>query len=401
MNSTPLANRKHIAVFGNMNSGKSSLVNALTGQEISIVSPVRGTTTDPVKKTMELIPFGPVVFIDTAGLNDVGELGRARAEKSKAVLRETDFALYILDAEDPDTLALKEMTVLFKDYSTPFFVVINKEDKVGEEGLENLKRQFPEALMVSAAAGTGIDELRQKLAERLQKEAEDAPLVGDLLPYGAKVILVVPVDSEAPKGRLILPQVQVIRDCLDHGIKSYVVRDTELESALRDIPDADLVITDSQAFAKVSSIVPDHIKLTSFSMILARQKGNFDVFLKGAESIDKLAPDAHILVSEACTHNHTHEDIGRIKIPRLLNQYTGHTLHYDFCAGHDFPENLKDYSLVVHCGACMINRKALSSRLYECRKAGIPVTNYGILLAKLNGILERTVEIMEYGIDKK
>lgn len=393
MNSTPLANRKHIAVFGNMNSGKSSLVNALTGQEISIVSPVKGTTTDPVKKTMELVPFGPVVFIDTAGLDDSGELGRIRAEKSKAVLRETDLALYVIDAEHPPQV-ISEMTVLFSDYSTPFFVVINKRDRVGQEQLEKLNKQFPEAVVVSAATGAGIDELRQKLAERLQKEAEDSPLIGDLLPKGAKVILVVPVDSEAPKGRLILPQVQVIRDCLDHGIKSYVVRDTELLSALHDIPDTDLVITDSQAFARVNSIIPEHIRLTSFSMILARQKGNFDVFIKGAGSIDQLAPDAHILIAEACTHNHTHEDIGRIKIPKLLNQYTGHNLKYNFYAGHNFPDNLEDYSLVVHCGACMINKKALSSRLYECRRAGVPVTNYGILLAKLNGILERTVEVM-------
>ncbi len=394
MNSTPLANRKHIAVFGNMNAGKSSLVNALTGQAISIVSPVKGTTTDPVKKAMELVPFGPVVFIDTAGLDDVGDLGKARAERSKAVLKETDFALYVLDAEQPNDRALKEMVSLFNEYSTPYLLIINKMELVELEVLEELRKKYPEALTVSAVMGNGIDVLREKLIEQLQKEGEDAPLVGDLLPLGAKVIMVVPVDSEAPKGRLILPQVQVIRDCLDHGIKSYVVRDAELASALLDMPDADLVITDSQAFAKVNAIVPGHIKLTSFSMLLARQKGNFNTFLKGVETINHLTADSRILIAEACTHNHTHEDIGRIKIPRLLNKYTGYTLQYDFYTGRDFPENLKDYQLVIHCGACMINKKAVTSRLLECKKAGLPITNYGILLAKVNGILDRTVEVM-------
>lgn len=394
MNTTPLANRKHISVFGNMNSGKSSLVNALTGQDISIVSPVKGTTTDPVKKTMELIPYGPVVFIDTAGLNDMGELGRMRAEKSKSILKETDLAIYVLDAFEENSNDPEEMIKLFNRFSTPFMVVINKTDIVSENRRRELKEQNPGAIEVSASTGTGIETLRQELAKRLQESEEDEKLVGDLIPQGAKVILVVPVDSEAPKGRLILPQVQVIRDCLDHGIKSYVVRDTELESALIDMPDVDLVITDSQAFAKVSVLVPRNIKLTSFSMILARQKGNFEAFLNGAESIDQLAQDAHILIAEACTHNQTHEDIGRVKIPKLLNKYTGYTLQYDFYTGHDFPENLKEYSLVIHCGACMINKKALTSRLYECMEAGIPVTNYGIILAKLNGILERTAEIM-------
>lgn len=394
MNSTPLANRKHIAVFGNMNSGKSSLVNALTGQEISIVSTVKGTTTDPVKKTMELIPYGPVVFIDTAGMNDVGELGRMRAEKSRDVLKETDFAIYVIDACERDTHNLEEMMKLFNRFTTPFLLVINKTDLVDKERLEELKRQNSGAMELSASMGIGIEALRKELAKRLQESEEDETLVGDLLPQGAKVILVVPVDSEAPKGRLILPQVQVIRDCLDHGIKSYVVRDTELESALLDIPDVDLVITDSQAFASVNTLVPDHIKLTSFSMILARQKGDFEAFLRGAECVDQLKPDAHILITESCTHNHTHEDIGRIKIPKLLNKYLGYDLQYDFYAGHDFPKKLEDYSLVIHCGACMINKKALTSRLFECLEAGIPVTNYGILLAKLTGVLERTVEAM-------
>ncbi len=393
MNTTPLANRKHIGVFGNMNSGKSSLVNALTGQKISLVSPVKGTTTDPVKKAMELIPYGPVVFIDTAGLNDYGELGAMRAEKSKSVLRETDFALYVLDAE-ADTEVPEDMLRLFKRFSIPYIVVINKSDKVSGEILSALKEKNPGAMAVSALLNLGIDQLRQELSRRLKENDEEETLIGDLLPAGSKVILVIPLDSAAPKGRLILPQVQVIRDCLDHGIKSYVVRDTELESALRDMPDVDLVITDSKIFDKVNSIVPTNIKLTSFSMLFARLKGDFDEFIRGARAVDNLKPDSRILIAESCTHNQTHEDIGRVKIPKLLNKYTGYDLEYDFCAGNDFDKDLSRYDLVVHCGACMMNKKALSSRIADCREKGIPITNYGILLSKLNRILDRTIQIM-------
>lgn len=394
MNETPLANRKHIAVYGNMNSGKSSLVNALTGQEISIVSPHRGTTTDPVKKTMELIPYGPVVFIDTAGLDDTGELGTMRAERSKAVLRETDFAIYVIDPTNEDT-DIGEMLKLFSRFDTPYLIVINKTDIASEDNILKIRQRYPEAIEVSAATGEGIEDLRNELAKRLKEGEEEETLVGHLLPSGSKVILVVPVDSEAPKGRLILPQVQVIRDCLDHGIKSYVVRDTELRSALEDMPDVDLVITDSQAFARVNAIVPGNIMLTSFSMLFAYQKGNFDVFLKGAEVLDNLKEDSRILIAESCTHNHTHEDIGRVKIPKLVNKYTGFDLSYDFCAGRDFPNNLKEYDLVIHCGSCMLNKKALMSRIFECMESGVPISNYGIILSKVNGILERTVQVFK------
>lgn len=227
----------------------------------------------------------------------------------------------------------------------------------------------------------------------MREDHEEETLVGDLLPAGSKVILVVPIDSGAPKGRLILPQVQVIRDCLDHGIKSYVVRDTELASALEDMPDADLVITDSQAFNRVNSVVPANIYLTSFSMLFAHLKGDFDEFIRGASMVDRLKPDSRILIAESCTHNHTHEDIGRVKIPRLLNKYTGYQLEYDFCAGRDFAKDVTSYDLVIHCGACMVNKKALKSRIADCVNQGIPITNYGIILSKLNGILDRTINI--------
>ncbi|NMA67689.1 MAG: [FeFe] hydrogenase H-cluster maturation GTPase HydF [Clostridiaceae bacterium] len=393
MNTTPLANRKHIAIFGNMNSGKSSIINAITGQKISIVSSVAGTTTDPVKKAMELTGYGPVVFIDTAGLDDTGDLGLMRAQKSREVLRETDLAIYVIDAEK-DSSVPDEMIELFKQTSTPYIIVINKIDKISEEKIIELKRVIPDAITISAFKNYGINELRIKITEVLHEKNEEKKLVGDLLPSGSKVILVIPLDSGAPKGRLILPQVQVLRDCLDHGIKSYVVRDTELASAIDDMPDVDLVITDSQAFAKVNSIVPANIPLTSFSMLLARLKGDFDEFIKGASMVDKLKHDSRILIAESCTHNHTHEDIGRIKIPQLLNKYTGFDLNYDFFAGHDFTKDVSQYDLVVHCGACMMNEKALKSRISDCVQKGVPITNYGIILSKLNGILDRTIEIM-------
>ncbi|MCX7774321.1 MAG: [FeFe] hydrogenase H-cluster maturation GTPase HydF, partial [Clostridia bacterium] len=355
--------------------------------------PIKGTTTDPVKKAMELIPFGPVVFIDTAGLDDSGELGIKRAERSKAVIKQTDFALFVLDGAAPDDGGWNEMKALFERYQTPYMLVINKIDEIEEARTASLVQMYPGAQTVSAKTGLGLENLRQELAKRLQADEKDETLLGDLLPGGAKVILVVPVDSEAPKGRLILPQVQVIRDCLDHGIKSYVVRDSELESALKDIPDVDLVVTDSQAFAKVNVLVPAHLRLTSFSMLFARQKGDFKVFLEGAKAIDRIKPGDKVLVAESCTHNHTHEDIGRIKIPKLLNNYLGFEVQYDFFAGNDFPQDIKKYAVVVQCGACMVNKRSIHSRLMECQANGVAITNYGILLSKLNGILDRTVEV--------
>jgi len=274
MNTTANANRKHIAIFGKTNSGKSSLLNAIIGQEISIVSNLEGTTTDPVKKAMELIPFGPVLFIDTAGLGDYSDLGNLRMERSLKVLKNTDFALYVLDIKDKDLSVYKETLKEFKKYKIPFLTVINKIDTATKEELTAAKEVHKDALFVSALKEENILSLKDELIKRLQEEEDDPPLIGDIVPYNGKVVMVVPIDSEAPKGRLILPQVQLIRDCLDHGIKSYVVRDTELEEALKDLSDIDIVVTDSQAFKKVDKIVPPNIKLTSFSILQARHKGD-------------------------------------------------------------------------------------------------------------------------------
>lgn len=399
MNSTPNANRKHIAVFGKTNAGKSSLINKFLGQEISLVSEKEGTTTDPVQKAMELIPVGPILMIDTAGFEDKSELGEIRIKKTLDIIKRTDVAIYIFDINDIDLKKFKEIKRNFKKYNIPYIIVINKCDSVKENILEELKSKFNDSIFLSSQTGEGIDLLRDKLINILQQEEEELPIVGDLLEYNSKVILVVPIDSEAPKGRIILPQVQCIRDCLDHGIKSYVVRDTELKSALEDIKDVDLVITDSQAFKEVDKIVPKNINLTSFSMLFARQKGDFEEFIKGALQIKNLNKDSRILMAESCTHNVSHEDIGRVKIPKLLNNYVGAELTYDYSIFHDFPEDIDKYDLIIHCGACMINRKTVVNRVNQCREKNVPITNYGIVLAYLNGILERSLSLFNIKYD--
>lgn len=393
MNTTPNANRKHIAVYGKTNAGKSSLINKFLGQEISLVSEKEGTTTDPVQKAMELIPVGPVLMIDTAGFGDKSELGEARVKKTLDIMKRTDLAIYMFDIKDIDINAFKEAKRNFKKYNIPFIVVINKIDEAKDDEIEEAKKLFEDALFISSYTGEGVENLRNRVIDILKEGEEELPLLGDLLPYNSKVVMVVPIDSEAPKGRIILPQVQCIRDCLDHGIKSYVVRDTELSSALEDLKGVDLVVTDSQAFKEVDKIVPKEIKLTSFSMLFARQKGDFEEFVKGALSIKNLTKNSKILVAESCTHNVSHEDIGRVKIPKLLNNYVGYELDYEYAIFHDFPEDIEKYDLIIHCGACMINRKTVVNRVKIAKEKSIPMTNYGILLAHLNGILERSLSI--------
>lgn len=398
MNSTPNANRKHIAVYGKTNAGKSSLINMIAGQEVSLVSNVPGTTTDPVSKAMELIPVGPVLFIDTAGFDDNSELGKLRIKKTLDVLKRTDIAIYVIDGSNIDRDEFKKVKLEFKKYNIPYLTVINKIDKLTQETLDSLKDEFKDAIFISALDSTDAKDIQKILVKKLEEEEEEYPIVGDLVPYGGTVILVVPIDSEAPKGRLILPQVQCIRDCLDHGIKSYVVRDTELESALKDLKNVDLVITDSQAFKKVSKIVPENIALTSFSILFARQKGELEAFIKGAKAIKNLNKDSKILISESCTHNVSHEDIGRVKIPKLLNKFVGANLNFEHRVSHDFPEDIKQYDLVIHCGACMINRKTVVNRIRYCESQCVPITNYGITLAFLNGILDRSIECFKKNI---
>ncbi len=390
MNNTPRGNRKHVVLYGKTNSGKSSLFNKLCNSNISIVSEREGTTTDPVSKGVELIPVGPVLYIDTAGLEDNTVLGDLRVNKTLELLKRTDIALYIIDGKDKDLSSFNKMKKEFKKYNIPYLLVINKVDILENDEIKEIKKDYQNGIFISAKDDSGIEEVKEKLIELIEKEEEELPLIGDLLPYGSKVILVVPIDSEAPKGRLILPQVQCIRDCLDHGIKSYVVRDTELEEALEEIKDVDLVITDSQAFKFVDEIVPKDIMLTSFSMLFARQKGDINEFINGVWGVRNLKPGDKVLISESCSHNVSHEDIGRVKIPTLLEKYVGGKLDFEFKIGYDFAEDIGDYKLIIHCGGCMVNRKTILNRINLCKERKVYITNYGVLLSFLTNTLERS-----------
>lgn len=395
MNTTPNANRKHIGIYGNTNSGKSSLMNKILGQDISLVSNVEGTTTDPVQKAMEFIPFGPILLIDTAGLEDKSQLGEIRVRKSLDYLKRLDFSIYVVDGKNLDIDTYKKWKREANKYNIRHMVVVNKLDRLSEDEIHNINNIFDNPLFISAIKNENLDKLKEELITNLEQDEEDKPIVGDLLSYGSTVILVVPIDSEAPKGRIILPQVQVIRDCLDHGIKTYVVRDTELEEALKEIKNVDLVITDSQAFKEVDKIVPKNINLTSFSILFARQKGELSDFLDGANKLKDLKPGDNILICESCTHNISHEDIGRVKIPKMLNKIAGGDLNLEYKVGYDFNEDVEKYDMVIHCGACMVNRKSVVNKINLCKEKNIPITNYGLVIAYFTGILDRSVEIFK------
>ena len=395
MNTTPNANRKHIGIYGNTNSGKSSLMNKILGQEVSLVSSVEGTTTDPVQKAMELIPFGPILLIDTAGLEDNSELGEVRVKKSYEYLKRIDFAIYVVDGNNIDFDTYKVWKKEANKYNVKHMVVVNKIDLLTEEEISSIKKLFNDVIFTSVKNNEGIETLKEELIKNLEQEEEDKPIVGDLLPYGSKVVLVVPIDSEAPKGRIILPQVQVIRDCLDHGIKTYVVRDTELNEAINELHDIDLVITDSQAFKEVESIIPKEMNLTSFSILFARQKGELSEFLEGTKKLDNLKPNDKVLICESCTHNVSHEDIGRVKIPRMLRKIAGGDINIEYKVGYDFDESIEEYDLIIHCGACMVNRKSVINKINTCKEKNIPITNYGMVIAYFTGILDRSVSIFK------
>lgn len=390
MQQTPLSMRTHVAIFGQTNAGKSALFNALLGQNLAIVSNESGTTTDPIIKAMELIGAGPIALIDTAGLGDASSLGTSRMEKTKSILDRTDFALYAADAADFDPAAYRQMTQAFEGKRIPHLLVFTKTD------VASAPDGYPDAVCVSIKDRESIEALKRVLTDRLSRIAQkEESMIGGLVEASGTVVMVVPVDSEAPKGRLILPQVQLLRDCLDHGIKCLVTRETGLEDALRELAHIDLVVTDSQIFSVVDGIVPDSIPLTSFSMLMARMKGDLSVFLQGIEAISKLQDGDRVLVAEACTHNTSHEDIGRVKIPRALQKKTGKSLVFTHDTGHDFPENLSEYRLVLHCGGCMLNQRAMQSRIDACQSAGVPITNYGVVLAYTAGILDRAKKIFE------
>ena len=375
--------RTHIAFFGRRNAGKSSLVNRFTSQELSIVSDVAGTTTDPVRKTMELLPLGPVVIIDTPGIDDEGQLGNQRIERSIRVLDETDIAILVVDGSIGIADDEKQLISAFKARKIPYLVVMNKSDLGMAEVPED-------AMAVSALKGEGIEELKEKVAVIISQR-KSRPLVSDLVEEGDLVVLVVPIDKSAPKDRLILPQQMVIRDLLGKGAIPVVVKDTELAVALEKVGKVRMVITDSQAFAKVSKIVPNEIPLTSFSILMARFKGILDQSIEGANMLDKLHDGAKILISEGCTHHRQCEDIGTVKLPGWIREYTGIDFEFKFTSGLEFPKDLSEYDLIIHCGACMLGETEVNSRYRKAKDQGIPMTNYGIAIGKMKGILDRVI----------
>lgn len=401
LNDTPKGERLHIAFFGKRNAGKSSLVNALTGQELSIVSDVKGTTTDPVYKAMELLPLGPVMVVDTPGLDDEGELGKERVKRAKSVLNKTDIALVVADSkeflEKGDLSFEKEILSLIEEKKLPGIFVWNKVDEVSEKELKGRLSELPtevsEGSLVSAKDGTGIHELKERLG-RLKPELDDKrPLVADLLSPMDVVVLVVPIDESAPKGRLILPQQQVIRDALEASAITVVTKETELKETLSSLGKKPrLVITDSQAFSVVDRDTPEDILLTSFSILFARYKGELKSLIRGAKAIENLKDGDTILMAEGCTHHRQCNDIGTVKIPNWLKKYTGKELRFETSSGTGFPEKLDKYALIIHCGACMLHEREMKYRICEAEDLGVPIVNYGVAIAYMKGILKRSLE---------
>ena len=389
LNATPRGDRIHIALFGKRNAGKSSVINAMTNQELAIVSDVKGTTTDPVYKAMELLPLGPVVMIDTPGLDDEGELGAKRVKKAKEVLAKADIALVIMDATAGMTEFEEDMICLIEEKKIPYLKVYNKMDLTDAKEWKEDKACF-----VSAKDKKGIWELKEEIGKLIPTDDDTLKIVGDLVCPNDFVILVVPIDSAAPKGRLILPQQQTIRDLLEAGAASIVVKETELEKTLEEIGKKPaLVITDSQAFGKVSKIVPEDIKLTSFSILFARYKGDLEEEVRGVKALEHLEDGAKILIAEGCTHHRQCDDIGTVKLPRWIRNYTGKDLEFEYSSGRDFPEDVTKYNLIVHCGGCMLNEREMRYRQKCALDQEIPITNYGIAIAYMQGILKRCVEM--------
>ncbi|MGZ7445703.1 [FeFe] hydrogenase H-cluster maturation GTPase HydF [Paenibacillus sp. TH7-28] len=401
LNATPRGERTHITVLGRTNAGKSSVVNAMTGQDISVVSPVRGTTTDPVYKAMELLPLGPVVLADTAGLDDEGLLGGLRKQKTRELIERTDLALLVIDAAEalltgadgfyPDLLAeLKKKNI-------PVVGVLNKIDTIDEvdRARARVKGQLGlECVPFSATAGTGVTELTKAITGALPHDDDRFRIVGDLLSPGDVVVLVVPIDKAAPKGRLILPQQQTIRDILESDAIAVVTKEHELRATLERLKgNPRMVITDSQVFLKVAADTPKEVPLTSFSILFARHKGDLGELVKGARAVENLRDGDHVLIAEACTHHRQSDDIGSVKIPRWLRQVTGKQLHIEQFSGHSYPPDLTRYALIVHCGACMLNRRDMLHRLDEARAAGVPIVNYGVLIAYIHGVFPRAIEL--------
>ena len=398
MNQTPMSERVHIGFFGKRNAGKSSVMNAVTGQDIAVVSDVMGTTTDPVYKSMELLPLGPVVMMDTPGIDDEGELGALRVRKSYQVLNKTDVAVLVIDATAGISPEDEALLGRIRRKKIPYLVVLNKIDLTAEEKGRQIREELGLSesgfVPVSASDGSGIRELKEKIAAAARAEESEKYIVRDLVSPSDFVILVVPIDKAAPKGRLILPQQQTIRDLLDGNAVSVVVKETELGQTLGQLGKKPaLVITDSQVFGQVSRDVPEDILLTSFSILFARYKGNLESAVKGVTALDRLEDGDTILISEGCTHHRQCDDIGTVKIPKWIREYTGKEIRIETTSGTEFPDELGKYRLIVHCGGCMLNEREMKYRLSCAQDQGVPMTNYGILIAYVKGILKRSVEV--------
>lgn len=394
LNQTPSANRTHIGIFGKRNAGKSSLINAITGQNYAIVSDVLGTTTDPVLKSMELLPLGPVVIIDTPGLDDEGTLGALRIQKAYQILNKTDIAVLVIDASSGVTKEDSEILKRIHEKEIPCVIVVNKSDICPNCNLEDLPLPDSDsAILVSSKTGEHIHELKELLAQQASQDTIQKSIVADLLNPLDFVVLVVPIDSAAPKGRLILPQQQTIRDILEAKASAIVVQETELAETLNSLgKKPKMVITDSQVFKKVSAVTPDDILLTSFSILFARYKGNLKTLVDGASALDSLKDGDRILISEGCTHHRQCDDIGTVKLPNWIRSYTKKEVEFEFTSGTEFPLDLSSYKMIVHCGGCMLNEREMKYRLKCAEDAKIPITNYGTCIAYINGILNRSLE---------
>ena len=389
LNNTPSAERLHIGFFGLRNAGKSSVVNSVTGQSLSLVSDVKGTTTDPVKKAMEILPLGPVVIIDTPGIDDEGELGQMRVARAKQTLNITDVAVLVVDAVKGIQPLDEELVSLFKLKNIPYIIVRNKADL-----LDNIPENNENEIYVSAVKGDNINLLKDKIASLVKTKDSDKKIVAGLVKNGDFVVLVIPIDESAPKGRLILPQQQVIRELIENGVSVVVCRDTELSQTLDSLGrKPELVITDSQAFGKVSQITPRDINLTSFSILFARYKGDLTAAVRGAAMLDKLKDSDAVLISEGCTHHRQCNDIGTVKMPNWIRNHTKKEITFDFTSGGEFPEDISKYALIVHCGGCMLNAREMQSRTGFAADCNVPMTNYGTAIAHMHGILRRSVEI--------
>lgn len=398
MNQTPMSERVHIGFFGKRNAGKSSVMNAVTGQEIAVVSDVRGTTTDPVYKSMELLPLGPVVMMDTPGIDDEGDLGALRVRKSYQVLNKTDAAVLVIDGAEGVSKEDSELVARIRRKKIPFLVAVNKRDIAPEGAVHRVREELglddSQIVAVSASDGTGINELKERIARTARTEETQKYIVRDIISPSDFVVLVVPIDKAAPKGRLILPQQQTIRDILDGDAVSIVVKDCELKETLQKLgKKPKLVITDSQAFSKVSADTPDDILLTSFSILFARYKGNLETAVRGVTAVDGLRDGDVVLISEGCTHHRQCDDIGTVKIPRWIREYTGKEVQFETTSGTEFPDDLSRYRMVIHCGGCMLNEREMKYRLSCAQDQDVPMTNYGILIAYVKGILKRSVEV--------